>query len=116
MTNLAHKLSFSDRLIIAHKALKKATEQKLKYTVEDYQDSYDDIQVGYFDNADEYHEESIHRALLVEFVREFYSTTVDEFFNGRHLQYEDPAHPSDYLDENLKEVLTDYLNNRRVKC
>lgn len=100
-------------LAIAHRALKKAIMPKAKYEVEDYTDNGDTVEVDYcvlqgaeffFDSA------TISKVQLIDFITDNYSDTVDTFFNGEHQQSE-AGSPAVYLEENMSEVLTGYLNN-----
>jgi hypothetical protein len=111
---ILNTLPNAERLKVAHSALHKATSKK-EICLEDFDDYGDEISVTYFNEhtGDFVIDETIQRYALVDFILEFYSSTVDEFFNGRHIQYEHPVSASDYLDENMQSVLKDYLNNRK---
>lgn len=98
-------------MAIAHNALKKATQAKRRYAVEDYADGFDEIEVSFYDQDGNFGDLTIPRKELVEFVTNNYSSVIDENVGGDHLQYEDNRTASEYLDENLNQVLTDFLNS-----
>jgi hypothetical protein len=110
MGNAIKKLPHADRLKVAHSAF---TIVRLKFSVEEYEETQDGIVVSFYDQFGTFNEETISRQTLISFVLDFYSTVSDSSLGGEHVQYEDTRTADYYLDENLQSVLVDYLNNRK---
>lgn len=100
------------RLAVAHSALKKATRPERTYSIEDYYDNGDTVEVNFYDQDENFGIDVIERPLLIAFVNDFYKIIIDYGCGDFHGQYEDTTSASDYLDNNMREVLRDYLNNR----
>ena len=93
-------------LVIAHSALP-------FLCVEDAEIKGSVVEVSYFDetfDGSEIENAAIPVKELVDFVDTFYGPGVIDMFNGEHFQIEDSRTTLEYIEENLKPVVTDYLN------
>lgn len=114
MANLAIKNQLDNsKLAIAHNAYKKAIRPKRTYSIEDYYDNGAEIEVNFYDKDENFDVDVIERTDLLIFIDSFYKTIIDYGDADFHGQYEDTTSASDYLDNNMRDVLKDFLNNRQ---
>lgn len=104
--------SNKSKLAVAHSALKKATQSKRTYSVEDY-DLFDkSVFVSYYDQDNNWTEDTILKAALYVFIESHYRDQVDVFQFGEHEQYTDTLSAHAYFEENTLAVLTHFLNHK----